>query len=138
MRLAPGFRGVDGSGTEPSVVPGYDKTRRESRRVSMSRSSCRGRSAERYVAVVHLHRDRWQRLGGRSTGGRTVRDLELALVARALDQPVLDAADRAALMGALGRERLEFAGGRLGDHHLLPREDLATADRHLRDGAERV
>jgi len=65
-----------------------------------------------------------------------VLNAELAPVARAVDGAVGHGVDDAALVGAHGGERLERASSRLGDHDLLPGEDLPAADRDLAGGGQ--
>ncbi len=67
-------------------------------------------------------------LVGRAVHHAAVLDREGAAVALAVDVAVRDRADDAALVGADGREALELALGRLGDHDLLVVEDRAAAD----------
>ena len=69
---------------------------------------------------------------------RAVLDRERAAVALAPDAAGLHRADDAALVGADGGEALELALGRLGDHHLLLREDQAAADGDVGGAGERA
>ena len=60
----------------------------------------------------------------------------LLLVAGADDRAVGHRVDLAALVGAGRRERLEVAGRRLGDDHVLVGEDRAAADRDVGGGGQ--
>ena len=75
-----------------------------------------------------------QRLRGRALPYRAGRHVELAAVARAGDDAVLDTRHGAGLVRADGGERLEVPGGGLGDDDLEGLEDLAAADRDLGRG----
>jgi hypothetical protein len=68
-----------------------------------------------------------QRGGGRARDHRTVGDLELCAVARAVDRAVRDLVAEAPDMSADRAEGLELALSRLGDYHLGGRVDHPSA-----------
>src|ERR1700751_247146 len=83
-----------------------------------------------------LDRDGGQRAGGGAVDNRAVLDAVLAAVTRAVDGPVRDDADDAALMRANRGERPERPRLRLRDHDVPGGDDLAPAIRDLGGGGK--
>src|SRR5690606_4943457 len=88
----------------------------------------KGVLGESDLALGHTDLFLRQRFAGGTLYDRAVLDTELAAVTRAVDHPVGDAGDRAALVGAGGAEGAEVALRRLGDDHVLALENLPLAD----------